>query len=700
MKNFFYWGTLILYSFCLACNGLLGHLKTNAYRSSFIRMSSHSIEPRFRLKACESKLNKRFQDRFIVCMSNRMDKGDNHHDSSNKRLRFDTLKDSSESSFVLSMSRRAKETFEISSSERADLNILLKQHLSKMTPRPFASALYSIGLMKLNSKNWDAISELRLLIEKFEDVHSRESLTSEDIVMIIVGFSRLQADYSKVFNGKTMFLNRLAAILNTVDIKIAGDILWGLGNMGGRWNDYPQPLKDSIINSITKYSKGFNAYSLSSTVWALAKMGLRWFNLSREIRSQIMTSLCIYSTSFSPQQSSKTLWALGTLGASAEECPHGLLQNCLTNVNKIKKSQIGGGVSASQSLTGLAKLSISWNEVSAELKSSIWEQSIRVFQSTNDRGIANAVWALGTMGAIDLPKHVKDAMYTGVLRAIQTSSSWSLSNVVWGFAKMKLSWSELPVAVQEVVMSNVARVEPTMNNVDVGVLTWALGSLETPIDTLPDRFLDPLFRAITRNLSAMRPQELANTIWGLSGAYVSWNSLPSAMCWSINVALRRVGEEMSPQEVANSCYGMALIAFDAENTADASFRGTHESLLNLIRKKGRGMDSCTIEFEQLRTFAHYLHVMKYVTDLKRIPEDLLMASSQRSDSSTVLVRGSNLQDRVSDGLQQALLSADLDDLQVVSEFSSFNGAFPVDAAVRYKGNVIGILEVDGPQHYR
>ena len=52
------------------------------------------------------------------------------------------------------------------------------------------------------------------------------------------------------------------------------------------------------------------------------------------------------------------------------------------------------------------------------------------------------------------------------------------------------------------------------------------------------------------------------------------------------------------------------------------------------------------EYEQLRIFAHYLAVMKFVTDTKRIPSELLAPTALNKDYG----KGSRLQNRVLGGL--------------------------------------------------
>jgi hypothetical protein len=108
-------------------------------------------------------------------------------------------------------------------------------------------------------------------------------------------------------------------------------------------------------------------------------------------------------------------------------------------------------VSASQTLTGLAKTGINWDKISPTMKAALWEQLFRVCQSTNERGVANAIWAMGTIGApvSAQPEVVRDAMLSAASSVMTGCSAWALCNIVWGLAKMQLDWNMFPRCVYE-----------------------------------------------------------------------------------------------------------------------------------------------------------------------------------------------------------------------------------------------------------
>ena len=76
-------------------------------------------------------------------------------------------------------------------------------------------------------------------------------------------------------------------------------------------------------------------------------------------------------------------------------------------------------------------------------------------------------------------------------------------------------------------------------------------------------------------------------------------------------------------------------------------------------------------------------------------------SAVATASPAAVISTSLLQTRVIEGLQKALHSTEHPHkFTVYSEQSSFQGVFPVDAAIYYENELICILEVDGPTHYR
>ena len=552
------------------------------------------------------------------------------------------------------------------------------------------------------------------------------SFTAQDFANVLVAGARMNWQWwdKKDVESDSTLANLASALAapQSVSDQNVGDIVWGLGATGLTFDRDRERggLKHALLAAFDAKAGRLNGYSLSSALWSLAKIGVKWSELKYGTRAETLPArLLLLAPDMSPQQSSKVIWALGTCGFkyNSDGGAALIISRLLSNVGGIKRSKMGGAVPASQTLVGLAKLGLTWDAMTAEVREELFEQVVRVCQSTNGRGITNAVWAMGTMGVPTsaVPEEVHSVLLTGITRATDDCSAWALCNIVWGLAKMRFEWLYLPVAFRQMLMTTIVRLEKDMNSLDVALLIWSLGSIDTPLDALPPFFTEGLLRAAQRTLDTMKPEELSKTIWGLSSAELSWDSLPQAVRWNLNVNLRRVGESMAPQDVANCAYGLAILAFDTKEPSDAAFRGAHETLLNtIINNRGkilarlRDDPTCQLqgqELEQIRIYSHYLQTMRYVTDTKRIPREFLEEGGGRRSNPQPLA-GSRLQSRVTQGLIDALAAAAAEApgsvVQVAAEVSQFGGVFPVDAGIINSptGEFIALIEVDGPHHYR
>jgi len=695
--------------------------------------------------------------------------------SSSSRIQFDSS--SPTSAFLSRLRQRSHddEKFDFDREERQALAQALEHFLPRMSKAEVVLAVVSLGTCSQSKKQWRAMPgnpspQDKALFRALDRVSA--DFSSQDLAAVLVAAARMDWQWDVAFTttsslrptttttstststfaetAPSSMSALLESLLPSCTDQHVSDIFWGLGSVNFRLRQHASAsTQKALLKSFEEKAGRLSGYSLSSALWALAKMGAQWSDLSPQTRSMLPSRLLALSSSqdggqgMSPQQSSKVIWSLGTCGMRFQPSLSPLLDFLVAQVGTIKRSQMGGAVPASQTLVGLAKMGVAWDLLSAVAKEGVLEQVVRVCQSTNDRGITSAVWALGTMSvpAGSLTPEVRDIVFAGVTRAAETCNAWALCNIVWGMAKMRFDWLLLPVSFRQMLMANVIRLEPDMNSQDASILIWSLGAIDTPLDALPPLFTERLLRAAQRTMDKMKPEELSRVIWGLSSAELAWDSLPPGVQWNLNVNLRRVGEAMAPQDLANCAYGLAILAFDTKEPSDPAFRGAHEALLNtiadnrdkILQRLRDDPASCAMqgqELEQIRIFSHYLATMGFVSDTKRIPNEFLVRSGSTAAAAAAVGEsaggggggggtGSNrsrLQSRVTKGLVNGLaaLSAaphpdDSSDshhhrihppLEVNPEVSCFGGVFPVDAGVSQNDETIALIEIDGPHHYR
>ena len=170
---------------------------------------------------------------------------------SGRRIKFELLKDATESAFLNFLNLRAKESSEMTQSEKNDLYILLQIQLGRMKHDTFPYLVGSIGNLKLQSKNWDSTNVLKLLLDQMQKNSYLDSLSVKDTVMLITGFARLQAKFSILQQKNQNLINKLIEIIPKVDVSDSGDILWSFGLLSVNWNGLSKPLKDSIMVSLS-----------------------------------------------------------------------------------------------------------------------------------------------------------------------------------------------------------------------------------------------------------------------------------------------------------------------------------------------------------------------------------------------------------------------------------------------------------------
>lgn len=259
-----------------------------------------------------------------------------------RKLEYESLK-SNTGSFVRAIKQRSQEDTEMNLEERTALYSLLTLHVPAMTSPALASTIFSLGMFIQNSKARLTLKEELRVVQKALALPSViMQLTSYDIISVIVGMARMQAQWSDVCNDNARSLShRLASMMYDMDDRGVGDVVWALGSMGARWTDFPKALQSNILQALEREGKNLNSYALSSALWSLAKMGTKWFYFSQELQGQFLARAVELGPLMSPQQSSKLIWALGTIGATYETYPDTLLEFHIINVGKIKKSQIG-----------------------------------------------------------------------------------------------------------------------------------------------------------------------------------------------------------------------------------------------------------------------------------------------------------------------------------------------------------------------
>jgi hypothetical protein len=197
-----------------------------------------------------------------------------------------------------------------------------------------------------------------------------------DFISTLIGLGKLDITYNSL-QCKDVITSRLLAILSSaspVDDKLFTDVVYAASLLSIKWTRLPKPLQQTILTTMAQCLDKLNAFTLTSILSSYANMNMKWSDLPPHMQSAVPHRLTSLQHEMSPQQSSKSLWALGTMGIDHRSLHSSFIDFHLDNVNSIKRSKMGNAMPASQTLTGIAKMSVDWDYCSPKTKTYIWEQ--------------------------------------------------------------------------------------------------------------------------------------------------------------------------------------------------------------------------------------------------------------------------------------------------------------------------------------
>lgn len=346
------------------------------------------------------------------------------------RIKFDELK-SNQANFLRIIRERTTDKLDLSRDEQHDLHSLLKHHLPTMNSAHVASAISSAGQLSEKTKSSTKIDQ-QLMIQNIQRVAFH--LSPHDISILLVSFARFGMNWQGVATSLGFLVGKVEETIPAMNSKSLGDTLWSLGALGVIWSKLRSPLKNSILLALERETVNFSNYQVPSVLWGLAKMGVKWSALPTKAQAGFIKIIQEGNLkNVTPQQASKIIWSLGSMGISINKLVDPFLDIYLGSVNTLKKSKMGFAQTASQTLSGLAKLGVRWETLGSAHRYIVREQLLRVCQGSNDQGVANALWALGSIGmpmGQQPPEYVTVVMGS-LLRATKSCSAWELTNIIW-----------------------------------------------------------------------------------------------------------------------------------------------------------------------------------------------------------------------------------------------------------------------------
>lgn len=437
-------------------------------------------------------------------------------------------------------------------------------------------------------------------------------------------------------------------------------ILFALGSMHAKWQQWPAALTDCLLDSILRVNapKGTGGSSAAHHLSAgTLKARVNSFTKSVSSEQQYATeSLAGRPTAAMHAQGiAMTVVGLARLEASWVILPHGMTK--AFELSLIACTPQMNSVQLSNTLYGLAGGAWRWDMFSEQLKHQfITAIAGTLMRSGKHQDISMGISALGSLGlcweSVSRRSIPFVRSFTKAITSVLSNGTITeIAGVIFGMGLMECSWEQLPPSCRRDIIRSI-------------LTAFCLSETMSPPKN------QPFMTKGTETVAAADD--------GRSG-FDSYNGALSSRS----------------QALANIIYGLSLMVFDTESrqlTADLT--PVHIALLDAVSDMGV-LKFSDIEKEQILIYIHLLHTVLPASEVSLIdahcPKHIIRADATNDVPS-------KLQESVISSLTSALRRRN-HALEVANEYSAFSGVFPVDATV-FEGELpVAFVEVDGPHHF-
>jgi hypothetical protein len=399
-----------------------------------------------------------------------------------------------------------------------------------------------------------------------------------------------------------------------------------------------------------------------------------------------------------PKGLSMSLVSFGKLGAHYHTLNYDVKQSVEKMTMFYGPSLTPRQVSAS--IFGLGKGSWRWDQLSVSMQTNLLDAVNRTIRVSSESDISLTLTGLGAMGVrlMELPADVRRSVLWGASRVCRNGQSDEIAASIFGLGLMDAEWDKLSQRVRKVIMESILAITKTKTWQNLGQSGSVSALRSTAVnrdefDSVASLTIDP---SSSNGDKSYRYLDMSRDDIGEdpgSGALPGWQTrFKNRYLYK----KQNVVHEVSPQSVANIMYALSLLTFDVEDLHTyTELIPVYVALLDTIRFIGIGRFN-EKEREQVLIYTSLLETIDSMTSSDN--SQSLFHDKDRQPMYVVpkAQKSSKLQQSVISSITTALQKRN-DMLEVHNEYSSFGGAFPVDATIFDEGThmfvyIVGLID--------
>lgn len=317
--------------------------------------------------------------------------------------------------------------------------------------------------------------------------------------------------------------------------------------------------------------------SIANIVYGLFKCGCEWDSLSDDAKQSIQFAIVYFSDTFNSQDVCNTVFGLGRMGAVwntlNEDCQQAICKIIVTNFHTIKDNQSIKLQTVSNLVYGLGKLSCKWSCLGESVCLSLSNSIVQFSNDYCSQMLSNLVYGMGLMEA---PWHSMTSNYTvaiskaivsvlGTANACRSGTSQGVANLVYGFGKSGVVWSELGDDLKKSIQFGFIYYSKSHTVQGLANIIYGLGLMGAVWHETTPEFRKAVSEAAVRQYGSEESyklaysQALSNLVYGLGKCGCLWNELSHDTRGALTRGVIYSSSSCTSVQITIIVYGMGLM---------------------------------------------------------------------------------------------------------------------------------------------
>eukprot|EP01038_Epipyxis_sp_PR26KG_P013231 gene13231-17731_t len=409
-------------------------------------------------------------------------------------------------------------------SVKESMFIGIRKMMHLMNEQEVANTVYALGI--IGAKWTDLPDDIGIIIST-ESAKKFKTMTNQGLSSSVYGMGLLGYQWSwmnnilkkSLFEAIRTYFN-VETLSKTNRGQTLANIIYSLGTIDAEWNDFPKDVQDAFELGILYCSTFLSSQEMSNLIYGLGLLKVDYNKILPTTKESLESIFKRYSMNMNEQEICSTLNGFAKMNATYNEISPDLVKTiliCVTNQQEIARLCLACTVYS------LGVLGFNWNDLPYHVRNMISKSCCS--QPLREQIIANIIYGLCQLEAkwFDFDHEMR----TALIENIENKESFLLgipqhtANVILGLGKMDAYWYDMIPAMKNLEEAFV-RCHKKMNEQEISNVIYGFTIMDVSWNDLNVQTQIALKNTLQDKAKTMSMQEIANTMFSM--AILSYDS--------------------------------------------------------------------------------------------------------------------------------------------------------------------------------